>query len=80
VNLERSVTAHARLGGHLVQGHVDGVGTIVSREPAEHWEVVRIAAPPGILRYVAEKGSIAVDGVSLTVTDVDDASGTFGSA
>jgi riboflavin synthase len=78
VNLERSVAAHARLGGHIVQGHVDGVGTIASREPAAHWEVVRIAAPPAILRYVAEKGSIAVDGVSLTVTDVDDASGTFG--
>ncbi|MDX6263097.1 MAG: riboflavin synthase [Kribbellaceae bacterium] len=78
VNLERAVTAHARLGGHIVQGHVDGTGTIASREPAEHWEVVRIAAPAEILRYVAEKGSIAVDGVSLTVTDVDDSTGTFG--
>ncbi|TCM41681.1 riboflavin synthase [Kribbella sp. VKM Ac-2568] len=78
VNLERAVAAHARLGGHIVQGHVDGVGTIASREPAEHWEVVRIAAPAEILRYVAEKGSIAVDGVSLTVTDVDDSTGTFG--
>jgi riboflavin synthase len=78
VNLERAVAAHARLGGHIVQGHVDGVGTIASREPAEHWEVVRVSAPAEILRYVAEKGSIAVDGVSLTVTDVDDASGTFG--
>ncbi len=78
VNLERAVTAHARLGGHIVQGHVDGVGTIASREPAEHWEVVRVAAGPEILKYVAEKGSIAVDGVSLTVTDVDDATSTFG--
>jgi riboflavin synthase len=78
VNLERAVTAHARLGGHIVQGHVDGVGTIASRQPAEHWEDVRIAAAPEILRYVAEKGSIAIDGVSLTVTDVDDATGTFG--
>jgi|SRR6266496_5677312 riboflavin synthase len=78
VNLERAVTAHARLGGHIVQGHVDGVGTIASRQPAEHWEDVRIAAAPEILKYVAEKGSIAVDGVSLTVTDVDDATGTFG--
>jgi riboflavin synthase len=78
VNLERAVTAHARLGGHIVQGHVDGVGTIASREPAEHWEVVRVAAGPEILKYVAEKGSIAVDGVSLTVTDVDDATATFG--
>jgi riboflavin synthase len=78
VNLERAVKAHERLGGHIVQGHVDGTGTIASRQPAEHWEVVRIAAPPEILRYVAEKGSIAVDGVSLTVTDVDDSTGTFG--
>ena len=78
VNLERAVTAHERLGGHIVQGHVDGVGTIASREPAEHWEVVRVQAGPEILKYVAEKGSIAVDGVSLTVTDVDDATSTFG--
>jgi riboflavin synthase len=78
VNLERAVSAHARLGGHIVQGHVDGVGTIASRTPSEHWEDVRIAAPANILKYVAEKGSIAIDGVSLTVTDVDDASGTFG--
>jgi riboflavin synthase len=78
VNLERAVTAHARLGGHIVQGHVDGTGTIASRTPGEHWEDVRIATAPQILKYVAEKGSIAVDGVSLTVTDVDDASGTFG--
>jgi riboflavin synthase len=78
VNLERAVTAHARLGGHIVQGHVDGVGIIASRQPAEHWEDVRIAAAPEILKYVAEKGSITVDGVSLTVTDVDDATGTFG--
>jgi len=78
VNLERAVSAHARLGGHIVQGHVDGIGTIASRTPSEHWEDVRIAAPANILKYVAEKGSIAIDGVSLTVTDVDDATGTFG--
>jgi riboflavin synthase len=78
VNLERAVTAHARLGGHIVQGHVDGTGTIASRTPGKHWEDVRVATTPEILKYVAEKGSIAVDGVSLTVTDVDDASGTFG--
>jgi riboflavin synthase len=78
VNLERAVTAHARLGGHIVQGHVDGVGTIASRTPSEHWENVRVSAAPEILKYVAEKGSIAIDGVSLTVTDVDDATGTFG--
>jgi riboflavin synthase len=78
VNLERAVAAHERLGGHIVQGHVDGVGTIASRTPSAHWEDVRVAAAPEILRYVAEKGSIAIDGVSLTVTDVDDATGTFG--
>jgi riboflavin synthase len=70
VNLERAVTPHTRLGGHLMQGHVDGVGTLVSRDPSEHWEVVRIALPPALARYVVEKGSIAVDGVSLTVSAV----------
>jgi riboflavin synthase len=70
VNLERAVTAHTRLGGHLVQGHVDGVGTVLVRTPAEHWEVVRIALPAGLARYVVEKGSVAVDGVSLTVSAV----------
>jgi riboflavin synthase len=70
VNLERAVTAHTRLGGHLMQGHVDGVGTIVARTPGEHWEVVRVALPPALARYVVEKGSIAVDGVSLTVSAV----------
>ena len=73
VNLERAVTPHTRLGGHLVQGHVDGVGHIVSRTPSVHWEVVRIALPAGLARYVVEKGSIAVDGVSLTVSGVSDA-------
>jgi riboflavin synthase len=68
VNLERAVTAHTRLGGHMVQGHVDGVGRVVARTPGEHWEVVRIALPPDLARYVVEKGSIAVDGVSLTVS------------
>jgi riboflavin synthase len=77
VNLERAVAAHARLGGHIVQGHVDGTGTLRSRERTEHWDVVTIEAPAQILRYVAEKGSIAVDGVSLTVVSVDDAAGTF---
>jgi riboflavin synthase len=77
VNLERAVAAHARLGGHIVQGHVDGTGRIVRREPAEHWDVVTIEAPPEVLRYVAEKGSIAVDGVSLTVVGVDDTTSTF---
>jgi riboflavin synthase len=70
VNLERPLRLGARLGGHLVQGHVDAVAGIVSRSPAQHWDVVRIAIPPGLARYVVEKGSIAVDGVSLTVSAV----------
>jgi riboflavin synthase len=70
VNLERAVTPLTRLGGHLVQGHVDGVGRILGRTPGEHWEVVRIALPPELARYVVEKGSVAVDGVSLTVSAV----------
>lgn len=70
VNLERPVTLGTRLGGHLVQGHVDGVGTVLGREPSEHWEVVRISLPPALSRYVVEKGSIAVDGVSLTVAAI----------
>ncbi|MGH3124755.1 MAG: riboflavin synthase, partial [Streptosporangiaceae bacterium] len=57
-----------RLGGHLVQGHADGTGKILSRTPGEHWDVVRIATPPGLARYIAAKGSITVDGVSLTVS------------
>jgi riboflavin synthase len=70
VNLERAVTPHTRLGGHLMQGHVDGVGSILTRTPGDAWEVVRIALPPDLARYVVEKGSIAVDGVSLTVSAV----------
>ena len=68
VNLERSVRLADRMGGHLVQGHVDATATIISRTPAEHWDQVRIALPDGIARYVVEKGSIAVDGISLTVS------------
>jgi riboflavin synthase len=68
VNLEQSVRLSDRLGGHLVQGHVDGTGTIISRSPAEHWDQVRISLPAGISRYVVHKGSIAVDGISLTVS------------
>lgn len=71
VNLERAVTAQTRLGGHIVQGHVDGVGTVVERTPSEHWEVVRVSAPAELLRYLVPKGSITVDGVSLTVVEVD---------
>jgi riboflavin synthase len=70
VNLERPVRLADRLGGHLVQGHVDGVGTVADRQPDEHWEVVRIALPEGLDRYLVEKGSITVDGVSLTVVEV----------
>jgi len=68
VNLERAVTPTTRLGGHIVQGHVDGTGHVVSRSPSAHWEIVRIALPPELSRYVVEKGSITVDGVSLTVS------------
>lgn len=71
VNLERAATASTRLGGHLVQGHVDGVGPILARTPGDRWEDVRVGLPPGLNRYVVEKGSIAVDGVSLTVVEVD---------
>lgn len=69
VNLERPVTLEARLGGHLVQGHVDGVGQILERIPSEHWEVVRVSLPDDLGRYVVEKGSITVDGISLTVVE-----------
>ncbi len=71
VNLERPVTLAARLGGHLVQGHVDGTGEILERIPSEHWEIVRIALPDDLGRYVVEKGSITVDGISLTVVEAD---------
>jgi len=71
VNLERPVTLAARLGGHLVQGHVDGTGVIISREPSENLEIVRISLPDELGRYVVEKGSITVDGVSLTVVDAE---------
>ena len=68
VNLERPLQLGGRLGGHLVQGHVDGVASVVSRSPAEHWDVVRFTIDPRLARYVVEKGSVAVDGVSLTVS------------
>jgi riboflavin synthase len=72
VNLERAVTPTTRLGGHIVQGHVDGVGTIAGRTPSEHWEVVDVSMPPGLARYLVDKGSITVDGVSLTVVEARD--------
>ena len=68
VNLERAAAVNSRLGGHIVQGHVDGTGQVISRIPSEHWEVVRISLPAALSRYVVEKGSITVDGVSLTVS------------
>ncbi|MBI5336915.1 MAG: riboflavin synthase [Mycolicibacterium rufum] len=68
VNLERAAAVNSRLGGHIVQGHVDGTGHVLSRTPSEHWTVVRIALPPALSRYVVEKGSITVDGISLTVS------------
>jgi riboflavin synthase len=68
VNLERAAAVNSRLGGHIVQGHVDGTGRIVARNPSEHWEVVRIEMPAEVARYVVEKGSITVDGISLTVS------------
>ena len=68
VNLERAAALNGRLGGHIVQGHVDGTGEILARTPSQHWEVVRIALPPALARYVVEKGSITVDGISLTVS------------
>lgn len=68
VNLERAAALQSRLGGHIVQGHVDGTGHVISRTASPHWTVVRIALPAALSRYVVEKGSITVDGVSLTVS------------
>jgi len=68
VNLERAAALQSRLGGHIVQGHVDGTGEVLSRRPSEHWTVVRVALPSVLSRYVVQKGSITVDGVSLTVS------------
>ncbi|HET8603573.1 MAG TPA: riboflavin synthase [Marmoricola sp.] len=74
VNLERAVTPTTRLGGHLVQGHVDGTGALLRRTPSEHWEVVEVSLPADLSRYLVAKGSITVDGVSLTVVEVGDES------
>ena len=70
VNLERAVTLQTRLGGHLVQGHVDGTGTVVRRQHTPEWDVVEFSLPGELARYVVEKGSIAVDGVSLTIAAI----------
>ncbi|MEP7091971.1 MAG: riboflavin synthase [Nocardioidaceae bacterium] len=72
VNLERAVTAGTRLGGHIVQGHVDGVAKVLTRTPSEHWELVEVSLPDGMARYLVEKGSVTVDGISLTVVSVGD--------
>jgi riboflavin synthase len=72
VNLERAVTAGTRLGGHLVQGHVDAVGHVVRRDPGDHWDVVTISLPSDLAPYLVDKGSITVDGVSLTVVEAGD--------
>lgn len=70
VNLERALRSDGRFGGHVVQGHVDGTTTVLDRVPAERWEVVTLALPPDLARYVVHKGSVTLDGVSLTVSAV----------
>jgi riboflavin synthase len=75
VNLERAMRPDGRLGGHIVQGHVDGTGTVVSRSPGQHWQVVRVAIPAELARYVVEKGSVAVEGISLTVSGLGEDAG-----
>lgn len=72
VNLERAISGAGRFGGHVVQGHVDGVAEIISREPSQNWEVVRVRIPKELSKYVVHKGSITFDGVSLTVNDIED--------
>lgn len=73
VNLERALSTHTRLGGHIVQGHVDGTGTVVEVRPGDQWRVVRVSLPAELAPLVVDKGSITVDGVSLTVSAVSDA-------
>jgi riboflavin synthase len=70
VNLERAMSGAGRFGGHVVQGHVDGVAEIISREPSANWEVVKVKIPTELAKYVVHKGSITFDGVSLTVNDI----------
>jgi len=72
VNLERPVLANGRLGGHIVQGHVDGTGTVIDRVPGDGWELVRVAVPAGLSKYIVAQGSITMDGVSLTVAELED--------
>lgn len=73
VNLERAARVDSRIGGHIVQGHVDGLATVRAVEPAEHWTVLTFDLAPALARYLVEKGSVTVDGVSLTVVDAGDA-------
>ena len=70
VNLERAMTAGTRFGGHVVLGHVDGVGEVISREPSDNWEWVRVSIPKELMKYVVLKGSITIDGISLTVNEM----------
>lgn len=72
INLERAMNHQTRFGGHIVQGHVDGVGEFVSREKSENWDWVKIRIPRELLKYVVHKGSITFDGISLTVNDIED--------
>jgi riboflavin synthase len=72
VNLERAVAAGGRLDGHIVQGHVDGTGVVIESRPADRWHVLRISTMPALMRYIAKKGSVAIDGVSLTVSELSD--------
>ena len=77
VNLERAMPADGRFGGHVVQGHVDATAQVASREPGDRWEVLTFTLPAELAAFVVEKGSITVDGVSLTVSALDDAAATF---
>lgn len=77
VNLERAMPADGRFGGHVVQGHVDGTARLLTREPGDRWEVLTFSLPTALAAFVVEKGSITVDGVSLTVSALDDAAATF---
>jgi riboflavin synthase len=72
VNLERPVAAGGRLDGHIVQGHVDGTGVVIEIRPADRWQVLRISTMPALMRYIAKKGSVAVDGVSLTISELSE--------
>ncbi|NME89914.1 riboflavin synthase [Corynebacterium stationis] len=70
VNLERALLPTTRLGGHIVQGHVDGTAKLISRTPSDHWDILRFELPADLARYVVEKGSIAISGTSLTVSAI----------